>query len=76
MTLRTALLACVALLACPSLGSFLRQVQNLGSSGGSAENKLIYRLKGTAFVDSPSSFKLPFDEKGEVDMPLGSAPQN
>ncbi|BFU94197.1 MAG: conserved protein of unknown function [Nitrospira sp.] len=59
-----------------SLGSFLRQVQNLGSSGGSAENKLVYRLKGTAFVDSPSSFKLPFDEKGEVDMPLGSAPQN
>jgi len=59
-----------------SLGSFLRQVQNLGSSGSSAENKLIYRLKGTAFVDSPSSFKLPFDEKGEVDLPLGSAPQN
>lgn len=59
-----------------SLGSFLRQVQNLGNAGSSAENKFIYRLKGTAFVDSPSSFKLPFDEKGEVDMPVGSAPQN
>jgi LEA14-like dessication related protein len=56
-----------------SLGSFLRQVQGLGSS---AENKFVYRLKGTAFVDSPSSFKLPFDEKGEVDLPLGSAPQD
>lgn len=62
-----------------SLGSFLRQVQDFassGSSGSSAENKFIYRLKGTAFVDSPSSFKLPFDEKGEVALPLGSAPQN
>lgn len=62
-----------------SLGSFLRQVESLGNAGNSgnaAGNKFIYRLKGTAFVDSPSSFKLPFDEKGEVDLPLGSAPQN
>lgn len=62
-----------------SLGSFLRQVESLGNAGNSGNavgNKFIYRLKGTAFVDSPSSFKLPFDEKGEVDLPLGSAPQN
>ncbi|MBA5866355.1 MAG: hypothetical protein GDA67_06605 [Nitrospira sp. CR1.3] len=54
------------------LGSFLRQVQDLGGAAGS---KFRYRLKGTAFVDSPSSFKLPFDEKGEVDLPLGPAPE-
>lgn len=54
-----------------SLGSFLRQVQELNKSGA---GKLRYRLKGTAFVVSPRSFKLPFDEKGEVDLSL-SQPQ-
>jgi LEA14-like dessication related protein len=51
-----------------SLGSFLRQVQDLNSSAGSTFR---YRLKGTAFVESPSNLKVPFDEKGEVDLPLG-----
>ena len=46
------------------IGSFLRQFQGLNKSGTS---KVQYRLKGTAFVDAPSSFKLPFDEKGEID---------
>ena len=54
-----------------SLGSFLRQFQELNKSGA---GKLRYRLKGTAFVVSPTSFKLPFDEKGEVDLGL-SQPQ-
>lgn len=54
-----------------SLGGFLRQYQELNKSG---VGKLCYRLKGTAFVVSPSSFKLPFDEKGEVDLGL-SQPQ-
>jgi LEA14-like dessication related protein len=54
-----------------SLGSFLRQVQELNKSGA---GKLRYRLKGTAFVVSPRSFKLPFDAKGEVDLSL-SQPQ-
>jgi LEA14-like dessication related protein len=54
-----------------SLGSFLRQVQELNKSGA---GKLRYRLKGTAFVVSPTSFKLPFVEKGEVDLGL-SQPQ-
>ena len=31
------------------------------------DRKLRYGLKGIAFVDSPSRFKLPFEEKGEVD---------
>jgi LEA14-like dessication related protein len=55
-----------------SLGSFLRQVQELNKSGA---GKLRYRLKGTAFVVSPTSFKLPFDEKGEVDLGLDSMNQ-
>jgi LEA14-like dessication related protein len=54
------------------LGSFLRQFQELNKSG---VGTLRYRLKGTAFVVSPSSFKLPFDEKGEVDLGLGSLSQ-
>jgi len=54
------------------LGSFLRQFQELNKSG---VGKLRYRLKGTAFVESPSSFKLPFDEKGEVDLGLGQPQQ-
>jgi len=46
-----------------TLASFLRQVQDLNTSGG---QKVRYRLKGTAFVDSPGTFKAPFDEKGEI----------
>jgi LEA14-like dessication related protein len=53
-----------------SLSSFLRQFQELNTSGS---GKLRYGLKGTAFVESPSRFKLPFDEKGEVDFGLGSS---
>ena len=54
------------------ISSFLRQVQELNKAGA---GKIRYRLKGTAFVDAPSSFKLPFDEKGEVDLGLGEAPE-
>ena len=50
-----------------SLGNFLRQVQDLSNS---SRSKFHYRLKGTAFVESPSTFKVPFDEKGEVDLNL------
>ncbi len=53
------------------LGSFLKQAQSLNSSGGT---KLRYRLKGTAFAESPGTFKVPFDETGEVDLNF-SAPQ-
>jgi len=52
------------------LGSFLSQVQGLNKSG---VGTLRYGLKGTAFVESPSRFKLPFDERGEVDFGLGSS---
>jgi len=52
-----------------TLASFLRQVQDLNTSGG---QKVRYRLKGTAFVDSPGTFKAPFDEKGEIDLNLGA----
>ena len=56
-----------------TLGSFLRQLQSLNADG---PRKVRYRLKGTAFVDSPGSFKAPFDEKGEVDLNLGSDIEN
>lgn len=51
-----------------TLGSFLRQMQNFNSG---LPQKVRYRLKGTAFVDSPGAFKAPFDEKGEIDLNLG-----
>ncbi len=54
------------------INSFLRQVQELNKGGA---NKIRYRLKGTAFVEAPSSFKLPFDEKGEVDLSTLGQPQ-
>ena len=53
------------------ISSFLRQIQDLNKTG--AGGKMTYRIKGTAFVESPGTFKLPFDEKGEVD--LGFAQQ-
>ena len=53
------------------ISSFLRQIQDLNKTG--AGGKITYRIKGTAFVESPGTFKLPFDEKGEVD--LGFAQQ-
>jgi len=52
------------------LGSFIRQFQEFTKSG---VGKVRYRLKGTAFVEAPSSFKLPFDEKGEVDLGLSQS---
>jgi LEA14-like dessication related protein len=53
-----------------TLASFLRQIQKL--SGGTAE-KVRYRLKGTAFVESPGSFRAPFDEQGEIDLPTDTS---
>ena len=51
-----------------TLASFLRQVQDLNTGAG---QKVRYRLKGTAFVESPGSFKAPFDEQGEIELNLG-----
>ena len=56
-----------------TLGSFLRQLQSLNTEG---PRKVRYRLKGTAFVDAPGSFKAPFDENGEVDLNLGGDIEN
>jgi LEA14-like dessication related protein len=49
-------------------GSFLRQFQELNKTDG--HGKLRYRIKGTTFVDSPGIFKLPCDEKDEIDFGL------
>jgi LEA14-like dessication related protein len=46
------------------IGSFLRQMQGMSGSA----TKLRYRLKGKAFAQAPSSFTIPFDESGEVDL--------
>jgi len=53
-----------------TLASFLRQVQDLNAGTG---QKVRYWLKGTAFVDSPGTFKVPFDEKGEIDLNFGTS---
>ena len=53
-----------------TLASFLRQIRQL--SGGTGQ-KVRYRLKGTAFVVAPGSFKAPFDEQGEIDLDLGAS---
>ena len=50
-----------------TLASFLRQLKQL--SGGTTQ-KVRYRLRGTAFVEAPGSFKAPFDEQGEIDLPV------
>lgn len=55
-----------------SISSFLRQVQELSKTG--AGGKMTYRIKGTAFVESPGTFKLPFDEKGEIDLGFAQEP--
>lgn len=56
-----------------TLASFLRQVQDLNAGAG---QKVKYRLKGTAFVDAPGTFKAPFDESGEIDLNLGNLGTN
>jgi LEA14-like dessication related protein len=52
-----------------TLASFLRQVQDLNTGAG---QKVRYRLKGTAFVESPGTFKAPFEEQGEIELNLGA----
>ena len=52
-----------------TLASFLRQIQDLNTGAG---QKVRYRLKGTAFVESPGVFKAPFDEQGEIELNLGA----
>jgi LEA14-like dessication related protein len=52
-----------------TLASFLRQIQDLNTGAG---QKVRYRLKGTAFVESPGVFKAPFDEQGEIELNLGT----
>ncbi|HKR80289.1 MAG TPA: LEA type 2 family protein [Nitrospira sp.] len=54
-----------------TLASFLRQIQEFSGGGG---QKVRYRLKGTAYVDAPGTFKAPFDEKGEIELNLGAGP--
>ena len=49
--------------ASTGLGSLLRQLQGFNKNGTKA---ILYRIKGTAFIDFPASFKLPFDENGQI----------
>jgi LEA14-like dessication related protein len=50
------------------LGSMLRQAQRLTSG----VTKVQYHLKGKAFAESPSSFTIPFEDRGEVDLNIGA----
>ena len=51
-----------------TLASFLRQFQKMS---GETAPKVRYRLKGTAFVEVPGTFKAPFDETGEIGLNVG-----
>ena len=51
------------------LGNILRQAQQLSSGG----TKVQYSLKGKAFAESPSSFTIPFEDIGDIDLNFGQS---
>lgn len=51
------------------LGGILRQAQGFTSGA----TKVKYRLKGKAFAEAPSSFRIPFEDTGEIDLNSGSS---
>jgi LEA14-like dessication related protein len=54
------------------LSRLLRQFQELQKAGQSGKYR--YRIKGTAFVDGPGVFRLPFDEKDEIELGFAEEP--
>jgi LEA14-like dessication related protein len=55
--------------AITGLGGILRQAQGFTSG----VTKVQYSLKGKAFVESPSSFTIPFEDIGDFDLNFGSS---
>lgn len=51
------------------LGGILRQAQGLTSG----VTKVQYHLKGKAFAESPSSFAIPFEDSGTIDLNFGAS---
>ncbi|HQR51973.1 MAG TPA: LEA type 2 family protein [Burkholderiales bacterium] len=49
------------------LTGILRQLQTF-AAGGSP--RFTYRLRGKAYLDQPTSLALPFDEQGEIELPV------
>ncbi len=49
------------------LGSIVRQAQSFNSGAA----KVQYALKGKAFAESPSSFTIPFENIGDIDLNFG-----
>ena len=47
-----------------TVASLIRQIQQARRKGFT---KVSYRLRGTAFVEVPARFTVPFDEQGEFD---------
>lgn len=53
------------------LTGILRQFQAFAAGGAP---RFTYRLRGKAYLDQPASITLPFDEQGEIELPV-AAPQ-
>lgn len=51
------------------LGNMFRQAQGFTSGA----TKVQYSLKGKAFAESPSTFTIPFEDTGEIDLNLGQS---
>jgi LEA14-like dessication related protein len=51
------------------LGTILRQAQGFTSGA----TKVQYSLKGKAFAESPSSFTIPFEDIGDIDLNFGQS---
>ena len=51
------------------LGSILRQAQGFTSG----TTKVQYSLKGKAFAESPSTFKIQFEDIGDIELNLGQS---
>jgi LEA14-like dessication related protein len=50
------------------LAGILKQFQHFAGSSG--RPTFSYRLRGKAYLERPASIALPFDEQGEIEMPL------
>ena len=53
------------------LTGILKQFQSFAAGGAP---RFTYRLRGKAYLDKPASISLPFDEQGEIELPLPAGP--
>jgi LEA14-like dessication related protein len=51
------------------LSGILKQLQMIAAGG---TPRFTYRLRGKAYLDQPAAVTLPFDEQGEIELPVSS----